>query len=78
MSTLELKNALIQRIAEIEDKSFLQAIKTILDAKAESKTLQLTPEITNEIIESKQEIEKGLFIENNLLEKEIEEWLNEK
>ena len=78
MSTLELKNALIQRIAEIEDKSFLQAIKTILDAKAESKTLQLTPELINEVMESKQEIEKGLFIENDLLEKEIEEWLNEK
>ncbi len=67
MSTIELKNALVQRIAEIEDKSFLQAIKTILDAKAESKTLQLTPEITNIIMESKQEIEKGLFVENDLL-----------
>lgn len=78
MSTLELKNALIQRIAEIEDKSFLKAIKTILDAKAESKTLQLTPEIANEIMKSKQEIEDGLFIENDLLEKEIEGWLNEK
>ena len=78
MSTIELKNALVQRIAEIEDKSFLQAIKTILDAKAESKTLQLTPEITNIIMESKQEIEKGLFIENDLLEKETEEWLNER
>ena len=78
MSMLELKNVLIQRIAEIEDKSFLQAIKTILDAKAESKTLQLTPELINEIMESKQEIEKGLFIENDLFEKEIEEWLNEK
>ena len=78
MSTLELKNALIQRIAEIEDKSFLEAIKTILDTKAESKTLRLTPEIANEIMESKQEIENGLFIENDVLEKEIEGWLNEK
>ena len=65
-------------IAEIEDKSFLEAIKTILDTKAESKTLRLTPEIANEIMESKQEIENGLFIENDVLEKEIEGWLNEK
>ena len=78
MSTTELKNALIQRIAEIEDKSFLQAIKTILDAKAESKVIKLSPEHTKEIMLSKQEIEKGLFIENDLLEKEIEEWLSEK
>ncbi len=78
MSTIELKNALIQRIAEIEDKSFLQAIKTILDAKAESKTLYLTPEITEEIMKSKKEIENGLFIENDSLEKEIDKWLSEK
>ena len=78
MSTTELKNALIQKIAEIEDKSFLQAIKTILDAKAESKVIKLSPELTKEIMLSKQEIEKGLFIENDLLEKEIEEWLSEK
>ena len=78
MSTIELKNALIQRISEIQDKSFLEAIKTILDSRAESNTLYLTPEMTNEIMASKQEIEKGLFVENNLLEKEVEEWLQEK
>ena len=78
MSTIELKNALIQRISEIQDKSFLEAIKTILDSRAKSKTLHLTPEMTNEIMASKQEIEKCLFVENNLLEKEVEEWLQEK
>jgi hypothetical protein len=78
MTTIQLKNALIQRISEIEDKSFLEAIKTILDAKSESKIISLTPELTNEIMASKQEIEKGLYIENDLLEKEIEEWLSEK
>ena len=78
MSTAELKNALIQRISEIQDKSFLEAIRTILDSRAESKTLYLTPEMTNEIMASKKEIEKGLYIENNLLEKEVEEWLQEK
>ncbi len=78
MSTAELKNVLIQRISEIQDKSFLEAIRTILDARAELKTLYLTPEMTSEIMASKQEIEKGLFIENNSLENEVEEWLQEK
>lgn len=78
MTTIQLKNALIQRISEIEDKSFLEAIKTILDAKSESKIIHLTPEITKEIMASRLEIEKGLFIENDVLEKEIEAWLNEK
>ncbi len=78
MSTIELKNALIQRISEIQDESFLEAIRTILDSRAESKTLYLNPEMINEIMASKQEIEEGLFIENNLLEKEVGEWLQEK
>nr|NQU89647.1 hypothetical protein [Bacteroidota bacterium] len=78
MTTSQLKNALIQRISEIEDISFLEAIKTILDAKSESKIINLTPALTNEIMASKKEIEQGLFIENDPLEKEIEEWLNEK
>ena len=78
MTSIQLKNALIQRISEIEDISFLKAIKIILDEKSESKIINLTPELTNEIMASKKEIEQGLFIENDLFEKEIEEWLNEK
>jgi len=31
MSTEQLKNLVIDRISEIEDENFLQAIKTILD-----------------------------------------------
>ena len=78
MTTFQLKNALIQKISEIEDISFLEAIKTILEVKSESKIISLTPELIKEIMASKKEIEQGLFIENDLLEKEIEEWLNEK
>ncbi len=78
MNTSELKNVLVQRIAEIDDESFLQAIKTILDAKAEARTIRLTPGLSREIVASKREIEKGLFTGNDQLEKEIEEWLSEK
>ncbi len=75
METLELKNVLIQRIESINDISFLEAIKTILDAKTESKTLILTDELKKEIFNSKKEIEKGLFIEQRELDKEIKKWL---
>lgn len=78
MTTLQLKNALIQRISEIDDQSFLEAIKTILDAKSEAGKLKLTSELKEKILASKNEIEKGLFIDNDLLEKEIDEWLSEK
>ncbi len=78
MTTLELKNLLVQRISEINDVQFLKALKTILDSKSDSNILSLSPEITHEIITSKKEIEQGLFVENDFLEKEITEWLNEK
>ena len=44
MDSLELKNILIHRISEINDIAFLKALKTILDSKADTKVLQLSPE----------------------------------
>ena len=53
-------------------------LKTILDSKTDSGVIQLTQEQLEEIIASKKEIEQGLFIENNVLEKEVKQWLNAK
>jgi hypothetical protein len=78
MTAIELKTILIHRISEINDISFLKAIKTILDSKAEERVLQLTSEQLGKIIASKKQIEQGLFIENDELEKEVTEWLNAK
>lgn len=78
MTAIELKNVLIHRIAEINDVSFLQAIKTILDSKTEAKALTLTLEQRDEIMASKKEIEKGLFISHEELDKEVSEWLSAK
>jgi hypothetical protein len=36
----------------------------------------LTPEQRNEIIESKKEIEQGLFVGHDILDKEVSTWLN--
>jgi uncharacterized protein YktA (UPF0223 family) len=76
MTTLELKKLLIHRIAEINDISFLKAVKTILESKTETEVLLLSPDQRNEIMESKKEIEKGLFIEQENLDKEISRWAN--
>ena len=78
MTTSKLKKALIQRISEIEDQSFLEAIKTILDAKAASQAIQVPPEIVSRILASRKEIDQGMTVDNDLLEKEIEAWLNER
>jgi len=76
MTTIELKKILLYRIAEINDISFLKAIKTILDSKTETEIMMLTTEQHNEIVESKKEIEQGLFVGHEILDKEVSTWLN--
>ena len=78
MTSLELKKLLMHRIAEINDVSFLNAIRTILDSKAQNKVISLTEEQRFEIIESKKEIEKGFYFDQLELDKEIGKWLNAK
>ena len=78
MSAIELKKLLIHRIAEIDDVSFLKALKTILDSKTESKIISLTKEQHYEINESMKEIEQGLFIDQVELDKEFDKWLSAK
>ncbi len=76
MTTVELKKMLIHRITEINDVSFLKAIKTILDSKTEAEIIALTPEQRNELVVSKKEIEQGLYIEQDILDKEVSKWLS--
>jgi hypothetical protein len=78
MTTIALKKLLINRIAEIDDVPFLNALKTILDTKTQTQTLSLTPEQRFEIIESQKEIKSGLFVEQVELDKEFYKWLSGK
>ena len=75
---MELKSILVHRISEINDIRFLEAIKTILDEKAEDLTLELTDDQRKEIAESKKEILQGLFIDDNDLDSDIQGWLSAK
>ncbi|NJO89349.1 MAG: hypothetical protein HC831_10595 [Chloroflexia bacterium] len=76
MTAIDLKSILIHRIAEIDDISFLKAIKTILDSKASNEIITLTNKQRDEIIASKKEMEQGLFIDHDVLDKEIKGWLS--
>lgn len=78
MTAIELKKLLIHRITEINDISFLKAVKTILDSKTNTEVLLLTPEQQMDIMESKKEIEQGLFIEQESLDAEVAEWASAK
>ncbi|WP_268845907.1 hypothetical protein [Flavobacterium aestivum] len=86
MSTIELKNLLISKIVEIDDEAFLSAINTILDSKSTSiescdqnsqKIIILTEQQKKEILNSQKEYLEGNFIENDVLNEEMEKWLQE-
>jgi len=78
MTTFELKKLLISRIKEINDTSFLNEIKSLLESKSSEKMLVLTSEQKDEINRSKKEIKKGQFIDQSELDQAVEKWANEK
>mgnify|MGYP006950469099 CR=1 FL=1 len=78
MTTIDLKNVLIHKISEIDDISFLKAIKVILDSKTNNEILMLTDQQKEDIMASKKEVESGLIFSEKELDKEIQEWLSVK
>jgi uncharacterized protein YktA (UPF0223 family) len=78
MTVIQLKKLLVNRISEINDVSFLKAIKTILDSKTDADVLLLTDEQRKEIMQSKKEIQKGLYIEQADLDKKVAKWASAK
>jgi low affinity Fe/Cu permease len=69
---------LIERISEIDDESFLQAIKTILDSKTQSQVITLTKAQRQEIDESKKQVEAGEFIGQDKLDQKFDQWKSAK
>jgi len=78
MTTIELKNILIHKIAAINDESFLNAIKTVVDKKSEATIYKTTEEQKSQIQEGIYQIENGDFFTNEQVESEIDQWLKEK
>lgn len=78
MTTVELKNILIHKISAINDESFLNAIKTIVDTKSEKTIYKTSEEQNNQIREGINQIENGEYYTNEQVELEIDQWLSEK
>lgn len=72
MNTLELKNILIEEINQIEDKSFLNALRTIVESKIKKENLY--EEYNSEILIAEEDIEKGYTLSHNVVKAKIDEW----
>jgi len=77
MSTIELKNLLIHKIASINDESILNAIRTIIDARTESTIYETSKEQRQKIEEGIKQLERGKYFTNEQVESDIDKWLEE-
>ena len=71
MTTTSIRSNIINKISQIDDKAFLQAINSIIENKAESGVYKLSKQQLNEISKSEKEIAKGKFVSNESLNKEV-------
>lgn len=78
MNTVEIKNHIIQKLSQINDIAFLNAIKTIIDSTTGDNIYYLTEIQKKKLIESRKQARLGKVIDNDDVFKEIESWLEEK
>ena len=78
MTAIKLKSLLIKKINQIDDESFLEAIRTIIESKAEGNVYQLNDIQKEKIKKAKQQIANDEFVEHDDLMKEIDEWMEKR
>jgi hypothetical protein len=78
MSTVELRHLIIEKLSLIDDDSFLNAIKTIIESKVNEGVYKLSDFQKNRIESGRNQLKKGQSISNDILQKEIDQWLNTK
>jgi hypothetical protein len=78
MSTIELRHIIIEKLSLIDDTSFLKAIKTIVESKVSENVYRLSDFQKKRIESGREQLRKGQTISNDVLQKEIDQWLNTK
>ncbi len=78
MNTLELRHIIIEQLSQIEDESFLTVIKTIIESKISGGIYNLSDYQKERIDMAREEVKDGQPITHDDLQKEIDQWLNEK
>jgi hypothetical protein len=78
MSTIELRHIIIEKLSLIDDTTFLKAIKTIVESKVSERVYKLSDFQKNRIEAGREQLRKGQTISNDVLQKEIGQWLSTK
>lgn len=75
MSTLELRNSIIEQLSTIEDVSFLNALRTIIASKVSDSVYELSDFQKKRIELGRQQLKDGQTISQEDLQNEIDQWL---
>jgi hypothetical protein len=78
MSTIELRHSIIEQLSHIDDDSFLNAIKTIIESKVNERVYELSDFQKKRVKSGREQLRKKQSIANDVLQKEIDQWLDTK
>ena len=78
MSTSELREKIISQLANINDSSFLKAIKVLIDTKVETEVYRLSDYQKERIRSGREQLKKGQTNSHDEIQKEINQWLGSK
>ena len=77
MSTVELREHIVYRLANIYDRNVLEEINTILDYQVVESVFQCSREQRKAITQAQQTVAKGDKISHEEMKKAVELWLSE-
>jgi len=75
---LQLKLDVINKITELKEIRVIREIKKLLDFELDEEVFVLSKQQENRIAEARKEYANGEISSNEEVNKEIEQWLNEK
>ena len=78
MSTLELRHIINEHLSHIDDVSFLNALKIIIESKASDSIYKLSDYQKDRINMAREQLKKGQTISNDDIQEEIDQWLSSK
>jgi hypothetical protein len=78
MSTIELRHVITEYLSHIEDTSFLNALKTIIESKVTEGTYVLSDYQKKRIDAGRKQLQKGQAVSNESVKQEIDQWLDSK
>ena len=76
MSTLELRNLLLDKIQKTENDALLEEVYRLMELESvDIEIYNLSEQQRLAILEAKEQIVNGLFVSDEAFNKEIDEWL---